>query len=254
MYKEVLEKSGLKHGEAVIYDLLLQFGDSSAAEIKKRTIFKRGMVYKFLDDLISKGLVTAHKKAGKTFFRANHPYALMESLDSSIQATKVAQITLQAALPQIVSTFNTMENKPGIRVYEGIEGIKEVYMDTLREKQEIWAILQTSKVEPSLYAWLNTYYAPKRAEANIWAKVIVAEDSKTKGYIEKNTAQKRETRVVPKQKFPVAIEMNIYGSKVAFMNFRENESNIGIIINNKLISETMRALFTLAWEATTTYT
>ena len=157
---------------------------------------------------------------------------------------------LQSTLPQIVNTFNTLQNKPGVRVYEGVEGIKEVYLDTLRDKNEIWGVLQTSDVEPKLYEWLTDEYAPMRAESGIKAKVIVAQDSKLKKYIEKNVEENRETKTVQTGKFPIAIEMNIYGNKVAFMNFKKSENNIGIIINNKLIADTMKALFSLAWEDT----
>ena len=68
MYKDVLIKAGLKAGEAEIYDLLLQKGDASAQEINKNTPHKRGMVYKFLEDLHAKGLVVTYSKNKKTYF------------------------------------------------------------------------------------------------------------------------------------------------------------------------------------------
>jgi len=249
MYKNVLEDSGLKSGEAEIYDLLLQYGDSPASNITSKTKYKRGMVYKFLDDLKKRGLISSYSKNKKTYFKPEHPYKLLESIEKTIQESKTQETMLQSTLPQIVSTFNTLQNKPGVRVYEGIEGIKEVYMDTLRDKNEIWGVLQTSDVEPKLYKWLTEDYAPMRAKSGIKAKVIVAQDSKLKKYIEKNVEENRETKTVQTGKFPIAIEMNIYGNKVAFMNFKKGENNIGIIINNKLIADTMRALFSLAWES-----
>lgn len=250
MYKNVLEDSGLKSGEAEIYDLLLQFGDSPASQLTSKTKLKRGMIYKFLDDLKQRGLISSYSKNKKTYFKPEHPYKILESIEKTIQESKTQETMLQSTLPQIVNTFNTLQNKPGVRVYEGIEGIKEVYMDTLREKKEIWSILQTSNVEPSLYKWLTTNYAKQRSKEGIWAKVMVSQEEKAQKYIEKNEAEKRETKIVPKGKFPIAVEMNIYGNKVAFMNFKKNEGNIGIIINNKLIADTMRALFLLAWENT----
>ncbi len=249
MYKNVLEKSGLKSGEAEIYDLLLQFGDSPASTIAQKATHKRGMVYKILEDLKTRGIVSTYKKNKKTYFKPEHPYKLMENIEDTLKEAKNQVSTLEAILPQLVSSFSAMENKPGVKVFDGIEGIKEVYKDTLKENAEIWAILQTSEVEPKLYKWLNTYYGPQRAKQNIWAKVIVAEDTKTRDYVQKNEQYKRETRIVPKKKFPVAIEMNIYGDKVAFINFKRGESYLGVIINNKLVAETMRAMFTLAWEA-----
>jgi len=245
MYANVLSKSGLKSGEAEIYDALIQHGNLPASELTSKTKYKRGMVYKFLDDLKKKGLVSTFTKNKKTYFKAEHPYKLMQEIEGSIQQARVQQATLEAVLPQIISSFSAMENEPGVRVYEGIEGIKEVYMDTLRDKNEIWAILQTAEVEPSLYKWLNEFYAPERKKEGIHAKVIASQDSRVEEYAEKEL---RETRVVSKKRFPVSIEMDIYGNKVAFINFKKGAAYVGIIINNSLVATSMKALFTLAWE------
>lgn len=114
--------------------------------------------------------------------------------------------------------------------------------------------MQTSEVESKVYDWLSHTYAKKRSDAGIWAKVIVAEDTKTKAYVSKKEAEKRETRVVPKEKFPIGIEVDIYGSKVAFINFHKDGDLVGIIVQNELIANTMRAMFTLAWEKAGDYT
>lgn len=254
MYKDVLEKSGLKSGEAEIYDILLQYGDSPASDLTSKTKFKRGMVYKYLKDLKQQDLVSTYQKNKKTYFKPKHPYNLMESIESVLNQAKAQETILKATLPQLVSTFNTTENKPGVRIFEGIEGIKEVYKDTLRENpKEILGILQTSQVEPEIYKWLTTTYARKRSSQGIRAKVITTSDKKLTKYVEKNEEEKRETRIVPKQDFPIAVEMNIYNNKVAFMNFKKGENHIGIIINNKLIADTMKALFSLAWEGAKHY-
>lgn len=247
MYEDILEKSGLKKGEAEIYDLLLQFGESPASKINSQTDYKRGMVYKFLEDLKEKGLVTTFRKNKKTHFRAEHPYKLLESIKSNLNEYKSQESILESSLPQLISSFNALENRPGVRIYEGIEGIKEIYMDKLREKKEIWAVLQTSQVHPELYKWLTTKWVKLRSKENIFVKAIVAEDTKTKDYVSKNVQEKRETRVVEKKKFPIGIEFNIYGDKVAFINFNKKDNPMGIIINNKLIADTMRAIFKLAW-------
>ncbi len=255
MFKDVLKDSGLENKEPIVYDSLLHLGDSPASEIINHSGLKRGIVYKTLDDLEEKGLVKKYQKNKKTYFKPEHPYKLSEIVESELQEAQNHKLTLQTYLPQILSTFNVTENKPGVKVFEGIEGIKEVYKDTLLEKpEEIMGILQTSEVEPAIYKWLTTHYAPQRAKEGIWAKVITTTDKKLEQYIDRNEEEKRETRVVPKKKFPVAIEMNIYGNKVAFMNFKKGESHIGIIINNKLIADTMRALFSLAWEDAERYT
>lgn len=253
MYSKTLKESGLKDKEAVIYDILLESGTLPVLEIIKKSGLKRGIVYKTLYDLQGKGLTTQEVIKKKLHFRAEHPYKLSELVEQQLKEAQNHQLSLQTYLPQLISAFKTTDNKPGVKIYEGVNGIKEVYNDTLKEGKEIWAILQTSEIESKIYDFLNHTYTKKRAAANIWAKVIVAEntkkeDTKTELYIRKNALEKRETRIVPKEKFPIGIEVDIYGSKVAFINYHKDGDLVGIIVQNDLIANTMRAMFTLAWE------
>jgi hypothetical protein len=41
--------------------------------------------------------------------------------------------------------------------------------------------------------------------------------------------------------------VDIYGDKVAFINYKKGEALIGVVINHPQIAETMRAWFELAW-------
>jgi HTH-type transcriptional regulator, sugar sensing transcriptional regulator len=248
MLTKQLKDSGLKEKEANIYDILLEHGTLPVLEIIKKSGLKRGIVYKTLYDLQDKGLASQQVIKKKLHFRAEHPYKLSELVEEQLKQAQNYQLTLQTYLPQLISAFKTSDNKPGVKIFEGIQGIKEVYNDTLKEGKEIWAILQTSEVEPKVYEWLSKTYGKKRATAGIWAKVIAAEDVKTKMYVSKNELEKRETRVVPKEKFPIGIEVDIYGSKVAFINFHKDGDLVGIIVQNDLIANTMRAMFLLAWE------
>lgn len=254
MYSKTLKDSGLKDKEAIVYDILLEHGTLPVLEIIKKSGLKRGIVYKTLYDLQDKSLATQITIKKKLHFRAEHPYKLSELVEEQLKKAQNHQLTLQTYLPQLISAFKTTDNKPGVKIYEGVSGIKEVYNDTLKEGKEIWAILQTSDVEPKVYEWLSQTYGKKRAEADIWAKVIVAEDTKTKTYVSKNEAEKRETRVVPKEKFPIGIEVDIYGSKVAFINFHKDGDLVGIIVQNDLIADTMRSMFSLAWDKAGDYT
>jgi len=248
MYSKILKESGLKDKEAIIYDILLEHGTLPVSEIIKKSGLKRGIVYKTLYDLQDKGLASQKIIKKRLHFSAEHPYKLSDLIEEQLKEAQNHQLTLQTYLPQLISAFKTGDNKPGVKIYEGLSGIKEVYNDTLKEGKEILAILQTSEVEPKIYEWLTHVYSKKRANMGIWAKVIAAEDVKTKAYVSKNEAEKRETRVVPKDKFPIGIEVDIYGNKVAFINFHKDGDLVGIIVQNELIANTMCAMFTLAWE------
>lgn len=253
MFENVLRQLGLSEKEAKVYDFLLKKGSSSVAEILKNVSLKKGDLYNVLYSLEETGLVIKEKKEKKLHFRAKHPYNLQRFLESKITEVESQKETLKALLPTLVSTYVLTEKEPGVQFFEGVEGIKKAYNDTLKEGKEIWAILQTENVDPKIYDWLTKYYVKKRARRKIFAKVIVAEDKRAKDYVAKDRVEYRQSRLVPKDKFPIGIEVDIYGDKVAFMGFRENSDKIAIIIENKFIAETMRAFFILAWEKAAQY-
>ncbi len=234
--------------EAKIYNLLVVDGSMPIGVISKKTGLKRGITYKILYGMAERKIVSKEIVKGKIHFKPLHPYKLLELLKANVLTMEHNLGSLESAISEITSTYKLSQNQPGVRVFEGVEGIKEVYNDTLREGKEIWAVLQTSDVQPEIYKWLTTVYAKKRREGKILAKVIVAADRRTQDYVGKNEAELRETVVVAKDKFQVGIEMDIYGDKVAFITFRKDADHIAILIQNKLIADTMRAMWGLVWE------
>ena len=248
MYQQILENAGLRTKEALLYDLLLAKGAQPVKVLIIESQLKRGIVYKVLYELENKRLITKFTKNKRIWFKPEHPYKLAEIVETKYKESQNQQLNISTYLPQLISAFKTTQNQPGVKVFEGVEGIKEVYLDTLKEKQEIWAILQTSDVDDSVYKWLNNSYAKERVKSNIYAKVIVGVGKDTKTYVERNEKELRETRLVKQLDFPIGIEMDIYGDKIAFMSFKKKTDLMGIIIHNALIAQTMRALFSLAWQ------
>jgi sugar-specific transcriptional regulator TrmB len=254
MYIEELINTGLKEKEAIIYNTLLSSGLLPVNEIIKKTHLKRGIVYKSLYDLIDKGLVTEDTSKKKLFFRAEHPLKLSELVEDKYNEVVKNQNTLSVILPQLVSSFKSAGNKPGIKIYEGIEGIKAAFMDTLNTKQKIYSIRTTSELYPGLYDWFQDVYKPQRMKNKIWTDVILTQKSAyATDYFIYDESVFRELRFVDKAMLPNGIEMNIYGDKVAFVNFSKDTELFAIVIQNPLIVNTQKALFDLAWETAGIY-
>ena len=45
---------------------------------------------------------------------------------------------VKQSMPQMLSYFYSFTEKPGIRLLQGEEGLKEIYQDTLRTKKDIF--------------------------------------------------------------------------------------------------------------------
>lgn len=242
-----LETYGLTAKESQLYELLTRYGEISAARLIAESGLKRPTVYKALYSLEEKGLVTQREVEKKIHFRPEPPSTLLNFIDTQIQKQEKIRKDFQAILPDLMSTFLLSVEKPVVTTFEGIKGLKKIYMDTLKERKPIYAMLTTAEVDPELFGWLTSYYGKQRAKLGITADVIASTGSWAKEYKKADKDEARKTILVPQSQFPFQNEVNIYGSKVAFINYKKDSQLIGIVINHPHIAATMKATFDLAW-------
>ncbi len=243
-----LETIGLTGNEASLYELLLKLGEVPAGKLITEAKIRRATAYKSLYSLESKHLVT-HRDVGKILhFRPEAPTRLLEFAESQHQGFDRAREDLRSFLPELTSSFILSVERPVVSTFEGIEGLKRIYEDTIREGKEIYAVLQTGAVHEEIFKWLTTTYIKKRVKAGIRAKVIVSSGAWSETYREKDEKELRTTLLVPNTRFPFQHEVDVYGSKVAFINYKKDEALIGVVINHPQIAQTMKSWFDLAWE------
>lgn len=247
MEKEVLTKLGLTSEEADIYLSLLNFGSQTAIQISKNTKVKRTYVYKIIQGLILKNLAIKTQKDKTTVFSPLGPDHLLSLASQKKQEAELAEKSLENIINSLKSFYVASQDKPVVTIYEGIDGIKKIYEETIKESQTIYAVLQTSEVEPTLRDWLKNSYSKRRSDQGIEAKVILSSGKLSAEYNSRNAQTKREVREVPNAKFPFTHEIDIFGSKIAFINYKKGEPLIGVLIDHKQISTTMKAWFDLAW-------
>lgn len=242
-----LTSIGLSAEEADIYQSLLSHGPQGASQLAKTTSVKRTYVYAVCTSLISKGLTTKLQKGHNTTFTALNPTQLQSlAQEHSLQASQ-ALFGLENLLPQLISQYTSASSKPVITYHEGVEGVKKVYQDTLTAPGTLYALVQTSTVDPAIYDWVTKTYVKDRISHHINVQAIVASGSKTKIYTALDQKELRQTKVVDSTLFPFQLEINIYGDKVAFINHRTGTQLLGIIINHPLIATTLRSWFHLVW-------
>lgn len=235
--------------ESAIYLSLVNHGPQSASALSSSTLVKRTYVYAVCKSLINQGLVKEEKKGKTTFFAPLSPDHLLTIAEDQKQKAILATRTLEQFLPELKTKYSNIEVKPVISYYEGLEGIKKVYLDTLTSPitEPLLALVETSKVHPDIYDWVTQTYVHKRIEAGINVKAIVASGSKTKAYTQLDPKELRETKIIDGKNFPFEHEINLYGHKLAIINHNKNTTPIGIIIENEYIATTFRSWFNLTW-------
>lgn len=246
MYKDILLQLGLSPNEATVYEFLLKSGESPAGVIIKKTPLKRGVIYNALSDLEKKELVSKRTKNKIAWFAPNHPEKLREYMEDKEEKVKKAKQTLEANMAALASHFQLVSGRPGVRVYEGREGLVKVLNDSLSSKTEILTYANIEGMEKCL-GRDNDKYVQQRKKMGLKKRGIVPDTPYAKKYLKDYDRAVTTIRFIDSKKFPIFLEMEIYDGKVSFMTFSEKRL-IGVIIENEEIYKTQKSIFEMVWE------
>jgi sugar-specific transcriptional regulator TrmB len=249
-YTDVLNRSGLAEKESRVYEELLRSGQIGIGSLLGKVPYKRGDLYNILYSLRDKGLIQQNEIRGRIHFKPNDPNQILRYVSDQAVKFQQAENLMQSAMPYLSDLYRMTTDRPIVRVYDGFEGIKAMYEDTLVTGQPIDAFLTLSDANPQVHEWLRKNYAKRRVQAGITARVIVSTESQdmaNREYVAKDAAELRETRIVDKQYFPCELEIQIYGSKVSYTNYNKADVLVGVIVDNDFIASSMRGMFALSW-------
>jgi len=247
MYKDIFKQVGLSSNEAVVYDYLLKAGEKIAGEIIKDTPLKRGVIYNALSDLIEKGLVSERKikknKSEVSIFLLEHPQKLSDFIEKQEDKMQKAERNLSANMSKIVSDFNLISNKPGVRYFEGLEGVKKVLYDTLKTKSEIYTISDSKSIQEHAKS-LNKDYVQKRKKLGIKKKLIVPISAR--GNYKETKNEFTEIRFLPGEYFNFDTGIQIYDGKISYQTIELNNM-MGVLIEDRNIYNMHKMLFEYMW-------
>lgn len=243
MLDTVLQEYGLSKTEAQSYLTVLELGTAPVSTIARRSGENRVTIYSALKNLVKKGIAIEIPKQNSTYYTVISPEKLIQKFED-----KYAM--LKEALPQFLAIANKFNNKPKVKFYEGLEGLKKIYEDELlSEKETIHAFLWVGMLSPKLSEYLNLHFLPQRVKLWVHAKVLLCAQDEKGSYPVYNSSKQllTEYRLLDFDFVKFYNEINIYGSdKIAMMMFSEDEMS-GLVIQSKKLHDTLQSLFDLVW-------
>lgn len=234
---KILTNLGLNTKEAGIYLACIEKGTSAVSELAQSAKINRVTTYDILEKLKSKGLVSFFTKKKIKYFSATDPEIVLDEYEKRTN-------DFRQFLPKFKQLTGETSH-PRVRYFEGLEGIKTIYADTLTSKTEILNYANTEEIRKN---WPNydSEYVAKRAKKQIFLKGIAPHDKA--GEILKKEDEKyyRNIKLVPANEFDFTNEINIYDDKVAIISFKDEL--IGMIIESHEIANSQRTIFNMCWK------
>jgi sugar-specific transcriptional regulator TrmB len=233
-----LESAGLSSNEARTYLASLELGETTVSRIAKKSGVKRTTSYLIIEALKEKGLISSIKKGAQTHFFAENPKKIKNML-------KEREEKIDKIMPELLSFANLIDKKPKIRYFEGVDGVIEVYKDTLNyPSQEILVWAPGNYIGSAYYDYFDGYIE-KRIENKIWMRAITPNSKSLQKYVEKDKEQLRKTKLIEAERFKTKIEIDLYGkNKIGLMSHKEE---IGVIIESQDIHDTLKEIFEVMW-------
>ncbi|KKR02244.1 hypothetical protein A2W67_00975 [Candidatus Nomurabacteria bacterium RIFCSPLOWO2_02_40_28] len=244
-YRELeqsLVEIGLSSKEAGVYLALLTLGHGTVSQISRRANINRTTGYDILDSLSAKGLVSISGKEPKQEYSAESPENLSKFISEEIKEKNKILEKTEEIIPELKSVHN-IKDRPRVLFYEGRGGLEKVYEDTLTSTEPIRAYANVEHMTVGLPGYFPEYFK-RRAQKGIFIRGIGPKTEDNLELAKRNTDEKRETALVPKDKYDFVPEINIYDNKVMIASWREQ---LGIIIESTEIANAMKVIYELAW-------
>src|SRR3989344_1062009 len=169
----LLVKLGLTEAETAIYLAALELGKALPKHLAEKAKVKRPTLYQLLPSLLEKGLLSETVVGKRRYLVAEDPQVYFEK-----KQAEIAQ--LEKLLPQLQSLLATATIKPAISFYEGVEGIKKLYMENLRVGEPILEMVSLERIHPEIEFHSSRYYIPERINRKIPIKILVSGETRSK--------------------------------------------------------------------------
>ncbi|MFC1644864.1 TrmB family transcriptional regulator [Patescibacteria group bacterium] len=235
--KNFLEKLGLNLKEVDVYIALLKNGPMHISDIANKSKMYRPDIYKAIDVLEEKGVVSKTLKGKRTFYVPEDPRKLKNMINE-------LSIEFDAKISELEEMYEGSNQKTALKVFSGQKGIESIFLDVVNslKKGEVFYRYSSSADQDKTNSYLPKDYRLIRDKKQLERFVITSESV---GKTKKNKME-RAMKFVPEvdDSFDQNIIQFIYGSKVAFIDVT---SETGMVIENKRMAEFQERLFRLLY-------
>jgi sugar-specific transcriptional regulator TrmB len=244
---EPLKKLGLSEKEARVYLATLEIGGGTVQEISEQAGVKRPTTYVILDQLVHKALIFEEKRMLGSMYIAANP----EVFEKRAREQKRV---IEDSLPFLQAMYAGEKSKPQVRVYEGAQSMEKIYLETFwQSKTEILFFSSIKKVYELFPRMIEDWLEhSKKGGIAVKSRELVNPDLIDIEYGLRATKVNENTqvRVIAGSPLPfVGSDNAIMEDKIIMVSLEGKLFTT--VIQNKVLADTMRTLYELAWQSAT---
>jgi sugar-specific transcriptional regulator TrmB len=229
MDAQVLKQLGLTGSQAKTYLELIKAGSLTPPQLANRIKESRTAAYMSLAKLEEIGLATKVGNAKKTTYSPANPSALEQFIAAKRQEVAATEDLYRDSLPKLLTYYYSNRGEPGVKFYQGKEGLTKIYEDHLRTGKDVYFI--RTPADEEYFGDVLYQYMQKRAKKGITAHGLAPYFPSSYEYAQKNDKELRR-------------DMAWFPPKVSLISF--GEEAIGTIIESPQIAQALREVFNMA--------
>ncbi|MBI2025611.1 hypothetical protein HYT04_02390 [Candidatus Kaiserbacteria bacterium] len=241
--KKALETIGLNKNELAVLVVLLENSPKLVSTIARTAKLNRSTTYGVLKLLSDKGLASSVRKKGVIRYQSIVPDQLPGYIERRRDILAETKQQIAELVPQLNLLRSKGETLPKVQFFEGEEGMKQAYEDTL-ENNKGKLLKDISGIDAAFRRlgenWA-TYYLKKRSRLGIKASVLAPEGEWARKAKTDDTKYLRTTKFLP-AKYGFDAELALYDNKIGIFSYAR-ENPIALIIEDSTISDMMQKLF-----------
>ena len=243
MIEKDIQSLGLNEKEAKVYLASLELGQATVQKISMKAGIKRPTTYFIIENLMERGLMSSYYQGKKQLFMAEMPERILDLIAKERKELELREEQFKRLLPELQSINNRNKDKPVVKYYEGKDGILTMTLEHMKSSrnQQLYNIFSRDIVEQALNPEELVHIRKERLNNKITTKTIYSRESGDLEGVESAEMVRLSTK-----EFPVTCDIAFYEDKVRIASFKEKMT--GVVIEDREISQSLRALFELAWK------
>ena len=235
--KLILKDFGLTERQVNIYLNTMELGSISAYKIAKKLNIPRSTCYEELDNLRDMRLITTFRKKKVKYYSAEDPRKFLQEHKGKIEM-------LEKSMPEFSALFMKQRNKPQVRFYEKVNGMKIIFQEILNDNPR--EMLGFSSAD-DIFEHLNEFwpdFVKKRKRNKIPIRLLMKNTAKGRERQANGREDLRTVRLLPKE-YQFNGVFVVWKNKIAMFSF--SPEMIALIIESPIIYKTQKAMFDIIW-------